>query len=63
MIDGCIMNHRKAQEQLYRHFYESMMSLCLRYTRNQQDALEILQNGFLKVFKNIADYETAKAEL
>ena len=63
MIDGCILNHRKAQEQLYRQFYESMMCLCLRYTRNQEDALEILQDGFLKVLKNIAQYDAIRAEL
>jgi RNA polymerase sigma factor (sigma-70 family) len=63
IIDGCIKNHRDAQEQLYRQFYESMVCLCLRYTRNQEDAMEIMQDGFLKVFRNISQYDTSKAVL
>jgi RNA polymerase sigma factor (sigma-70 family) len=63
IIEGCRLNQRKAQEQLYRRFYESMMGLCLRYTRNEEDAKEILQNGFLKIFRNIKSYEPGKGAL
>ena len=37
--------------------------ICLRYTRNEDDAVEVLNNGFLKVFKNIQRYEPAQASL
>jgi RNA polymerase sigma-70 factor (ECF subfamily) len=40
-----------------------MASICLRYTRNHEDAIEVLHNGFLKVFKNIHTYNTSKASL
>jgi RNA polymerase sigma-70 factor (ECF subfamily) len=40
-----------------------MMSFCLRYTQNEQDALEILNTGFYKVFKNIQQYDEQKAAL
>lgn len=40
-----------------------MASLCLRYTKNSQDAIEVLNNGFLKVFKNIARYDPGRASL
>jgi RNA polymerase sigma factor (sigma-70 family) len=40
-----------------------MMSLCLRYTRNDADAVEALNNGFLKVFRNIQRYEPAQGSL
>lgn len=40
-----------------------MGSICLRYTRNQEDAIEVLHNGFLKVYKNIHTYDPAKASL
>lgn len=63
MINGCINNDRRAQEKLYKHFYGSMTALCLRYTRNEEDAIEVLHNGFLKVYKNIASYNTAKGTL
>jgi RNA polymerase sigma-70 factor (ECF subfamily) len=40
-----------------------MASICLRYTRNHEDAIEVLHNGFLKVFKNIHTYDTGRASL
>lgn len=39
------------------------MQICLRYTKNEDDATEVLNNGFLKVFRNIHKYEPAKAGL
>ncbi len=63
MINGCISNDRRAQEKLYKHFYGSMTTICLRYTRNEEDAIEVLHNGFLKVFKNIATYNNSKGSL
>ena len=63
MINGCINNDRRAQEKLYKHFYGSMTTLCLRYTRNEEDAIEVLHNGFLKVFKNIGTYNNSKGSL
>jgi RNA polymerase sigma factor (sigma-70 family) len=63
LISGCISNDRRAQEQLYRQFYGPMTSICLRYTRNQEDAIEVLHNGFLKVYKNMHTYNASKASL
>lgn len=63
LINGCIRNDRRAQEQLYKQFYGPMGSICLRYTRNQEDAIEVLHNGFLKVYKNIHTYDPARASL
>ena len=63
MLEGCIKNDRKAQELLYKQFYGSMIGLCMRYTRNEEDAMEVLHNGFLKVYKHLGTYDTAKASL
>ena len=63
LISGCIENNRQAQERLYKQFYGPMASICLRYTRNDEDAIEVLHNGFLKVFKNIHTYDSGKASL
>ena len=62
-LEGCINNDRRAQELLYKQFYGPMISICMRYTRNEEDALEVLHNGFLKVFKHISTYDSAKASL
>ncbi len=63
VLEGCIKNDRKAQELFYKQFYGPMISLCMRYTRNEEDALEVLHNGFLKVFKHLATYDATKASL
>jgi RNA polymerase sigma factor (sigma-70 family) len=63
LLEGCIKNDRKAQELLYKQFYGPMISLCMRYTRNEEDAIEVLHNGFLKVYKHLGTYDTNKASL
>jgi RNA polymerase sigma-70 factor (ECF subfamily) len=63
IIGGCKTGNRKAQEQLYRSYYRAMMTLCLRYTKTETDALEVLNTGFYKVFKNIHRYNPGKATL
>ena len=63
IISGCKHNDRRSQELLYRNFYGAMISLCLRYTKNEQDALEVLNTGFYKVFKNIQRYDEQKGAL
>ena len=63
LIAGCKSDDRKAQEKLYRNYYRAMMSLCLRYTKNEEDALEVLNTGFLKIFRNIHRYDAVKAGL
>ena len=63
IIEGCKKQDRKAQEQLYRNFYRAMMTLCLRYTKNEADAMEVLNTGFYKVYKHINRYDTSKASV
>ncbi|MDB5253680.1 MAG: polymerase sigma factor [Flaviaesturariibacter sp.] len=63
MIEGCQRGDRKSQEILYRNYYRAMITLCLRYTKNEADAVEVLNNGFLKVFKYIQRYDPGQASL
>ena len=63
LINGCIDNDRKSQERLYKQFYVTMMSLCMRYTHNENDAIEVLHNGFLKVYRNMHRFDPLKASL
>ena len=62
-IKGCIKNDRRAQEALYKAYYRAMISLCLRYTGSSEDAVEVLNSGFFKVFKNIQQYDSKKGSL
>jgi RNA polymerase sigma factor (sigma-70 family) len=57
LIQGCREEKWKYQEALYRHFYSFAMSICLRYAPNRDDALEILNDSFMKVFRNIHQYD------
>lgn len=53
LIAECIQGEPKAQEALYRALYPMMMSICSRYERNRQDAAALLNQGFLKVLRNL----------
>lgn len=55
-INGCISNNRSAQEKLYRHFFPIMERMVLRYTQDEDKIIDILNNGFLKIFKKIDHY-------
>jgi RNA polymerase sigma-70 factor (ECF subfamily) len=63
LIAGCLIGKRSAQEQLYERFYRAMAAICMRYTKNREDAVEVLNDGFVKVFKNIQRFDRVKASL
>lgn len=56
LVEGCCQNDRHAQEQLYRRFFPGMQRMVNRYTADQDKALLILNNGFLRVFQKIDTY-------
>ncbi|MCB9342140.1 MAG: RNA polymerase sigma factor [Saprospiraceae bacterium] len=57
LVDGCVANDRKAQEALYRHFFPEMLRMIRRYARDEDTAIEIVNNGFLRVFTKIHLFE------
>jgi RNA polymerase sigma factor (sigma-70 family) len=63
LIEGCAANDRKSQEQLYKRYYNPMLALCFRYTKNQEDAIEVLHEGLLKVFQHIREFDPSKSAL
>ncbi|MEO6549013.1 MAG: sigma-70 family RNA polymerase sigma factor [Ferruginibacter sp.] len=62
-IRGCTLNQRESQKKLYNSFYGYAMSICDRYTNNQDDAVEILNDGFLKIFKEIHRYQPSYSDV
>lgn len=56
-IRACIDKDSLALKNLYEYHYPSMFSVCRRYANNEEDALDILHDGFIKVFKNIEKYQ------
>jgi RNA polymerase sigma factor (sigma-70 family) len=62
-IEKCALNNRESQKKIYTSFYGYAMAVCDRYTNNQDDALEILNDGFLKIFKEIYRYKPAYSDV
>jgi RNA polymerase sigma-70 factor (ECF subfamily) len=57
LISECILGNIKMQKQLYQKFAAPMYYVCLRYVKNTADAEDVLQEGFIKVFKKLVDYK------
>lgn len=58
-IRGCALNERESQKKIYNSFYGYAMAICDCYANNEDDAVEILNDGFLKIFKEIHRYKPA----
>ncbi len=58
LIQGCIEGNRQTQEILYQRFSAKMYGVCLRYSGNIEDANDLLQEGFIKVFKNLEKFRS-----
>jgi RNA polymerase sigma factor (sigma-70 family) len=57
IIQACKKGKRKAQGQLYEAFSGKMYAVCLYYSRNKDDAEDLLHNGFIKVFQKIDQFK------
>lgn len=53
LIDGCIRGDRRMQQALYEGFAPKMYGVCLRYASSSDEAEDILQEGFIKVFRKL----------
>jgi RNA polymerase sigma factor (sigma-70 family) len=53
ILKGCRDGKRSAQKQLYDRYVSQMLGICLRYSRSREEAEDIVQEGFLKIFQNI----------
>jgi RNA polymerase sigma factor (sigma-70 family) len=60
VLSGCIKGKSKYQEMLYKQFYAYGMSITLRYAHNRDEAAEILNDGFLKVFNNLSKFDLSQ---
>ena len=56
VINGCLKNDRKAQFRLYEYCFDQMMGICIRYEKDQDAALEILNLAFIKILKKLDTY-------
>ncbi|HEX2533492.1 MAG TPA: sigma-70 family RNA polymerase sigma factor [Chitinophagaceae bacterium] len=56
LIEGCRSGDRKMQFELYQRFAPKMFAVCLRYAGNHEEAEDILQEGFIKVYRKIGSF-------
>lgn len=59
LIQACINGDRNSQSILYEHFAPKMLGVCMRYAKNKEEAEEILQEGFVQVFKSLHSFKYA----
>ncbi len=59
IIVGCRKKDRALQEHLYKVYYSIFLKVCARYAKNMQDAEQLLNDGFLKVFTQIDNFKNA----
>ncbi len=57
IINGCLKGNRRDQELLYRRHAAKLYAVCLQYSGNDEEARDILQEGFIKIFENLAYYK------
>lgn len=60
LIKGCTKQHRESQKSLYKLYYSFCMSICMRYTKSREDAVEIMNDGFMNVFRYIDSFDLEK---
>ena len=61
LLHGCLKNDASAQRELYNKYSSKMLAVCYRYAHNREDAEDMLQEGFIKVFSQIHKFESRGA--
>ncbi len=56
LVKACISGNASAQKEFYDLFAKKMMGVCLRYTNNYEEAQDVLQDGFIKVFNKLSKF-------
>ncbi len=57
LVKDCLRERLPAQRGLYNHFAPLMLGVCYRYTKSVADAEDVLQEGFIKVFRNLKQFK------
>ena len=60
IISGCKSRDRKSQKELYKQYFGFSMKICLRYAEHKEEAVEIVNDGFMRVFNNIQKYDNSR---
>jgi len=58
ILQGCLLGDKTCQQKLYDTFAPKMFGVCLRYSKDEDEAKDFLQEGFIKVFQNLGKYKS-----
>jgi RNA polymerase sigma factor (sigma-70 family) len=58
IINGCLRGKREYQKMLYERYASKMLYVCLRYTKNRDEANDVLQEVFIKVFTHLSNFKS-----
>lgn len=61
ILSGCLQNDAGAQRELYTRYSPKMLSVCYRFAHNREDAEDMLQEGFIKVFSQVHTFQNKGA--
>jgi RNA polymerase sigma-70 factor, ECF subfamily len=57
LIKGCLLKDERCQEMLYKKYYPDMLRVCMQYSHSREEAMDILNRGFLKAFHSLSSYK------
>ena len=61
ILQGCLQNNATSQRELYSRYSPKMLAVCYRFAHNREDAEDMLQEGFIKVFSQIHTFRSQGA--
>src|SRR6201986_5618916 len=61
ILQGCLKNESAAQRELYNRYSPKMLAVCYRFAHNREDAEDMLQEGFIKVFTQMHSFQNKGA--
>lgn len=61
LLDSCMTGNRNSQDRLYKEYYGYAMGICLRYSRSREEAIEIVNDGFFKIFTKLDRYTRGRS--
>ncbi len=60
LVKGCAGGDRRSQEILYKRYFSFAMSICIRYTHDENEAMEIVNDSYMKVLEGLSDYDSSR---
>ena len=57
IVEGCLKGKASAQSELYESSSGLLLGLCMRYTASREEAEDVLQEGFVKIFRHIQEFK------